>query len=118
VYDPEDGRDYYVDIGLAGDRLTLPGFIAFLCDSGTWTRCRCDDMRVVAAITAAAAHAAARRSRAHHHQISGVSHPAAQEGLRCGRVAGRAPVAVGKKMNRIGGQHVVEINADIRKFSK
>jgi uncharacterized protein (DUF2147 family) len=40
VYDPEDGRDYDVDISLAGDRLTLKGCIAFLCDSDTWTRYR------------------------------------------------------------------------------
>jgi len=40
VYDPEDGRDYDVDISLAGDRLTLTGCIAFLCDSDTWTRYR------------------------------------------------------------------------------
>jgi len=40
VYDPEDGRVYDVDISLAGDRLTLTGCIAFLCDSDTWTRYR------------------------------------------------------------------------------
>jgi len=40
VYDPEDGRDYDVDISLAGDRLTLKGCIAFLCDSDTWVRYR------------------------------------------------------------------------------
>jgi hypothetical protein len=41
-----------------------------------------------------------------------------QEGLCHGRVARRAPMTVGKKMNRIGAQHVVEIDADIRKFAK
>src|SRR4029077_19570360 len=41
-----------------------------------------------------------------------------QEGLCYGRVARRAPMTVGKKMNRIGAQHVVEIDADIRKFAK
>jgi uncharacterized protein (DUF2147 family) len=40
VYDPEDGRDYDVDIALAGDKLTLTGCIAFLCDSDTWMRYR------------------------------------------------------------------------------
>jgi uncharacterized protein (DUF2147 family) len=40
VYDPEDGQDYDVDITLAGDKLTLKGCIAFLCDSDTWTRYR------------------------------------------------------------------------------
>jgi len=41
-----------------------------------------------------------------------------QEGLCYGRVARRAPMTVGKKMNRIGGQHVVEIDANIRKLAK
>jgi hypothetical protein len=41
-----------------------------------------------------------------------------QEGLCYGRVARRAPMTVGKKMNRIGGQHVVEIDADIGKLAK
>jgi hypothetical protein len=41
-----------------------------------------------------------------------------QEGLCYGRVARRAPMTVGKKMNRTGGQHVVEIDADIRKLAK
>jgi uncharacterized protein (DUF2147 family) len=40
VYDPEDGTDYDVDITLAGDKLTLKGCIAFLCDSDTWARYR------------------------------------------------------------------------------
>jgi len=40
VYDPEDGTDYDVDITLAGDKLTLKGCIAFLCDSDTWNRYR------------------------------------------------------------------------------
>jgi uncharacterized protein (DUF2147 family) len=40
VYDPEDGHDYDVDISLAGDRLTLKGCVAFLCDSDTWIRYR------------------------------------------------------------------------------
>jgi uncharacterized protein (DUF2147 family) len=40
VYDPEDGQDYDVDITLAGDKLTLKGCIAFLCDSDTWNRYR------------------------------------------------------------------------------
>src|ERR1700682_3487048 len=40
-----------------------------------------------------------------------------QEGLCYGQVARRAPMTVGKKMNRIGG-HVVEIDADIRKLAK
>jgi uncharacterized protein (DUF2147 family) len=38
VYDPEDGQSYDVDITLAGDKLTLKGCIAFLCDSSTWVR--------------------------------------------------------------------------------
>src|SRR5262249_35597465 len=41
-----------------------------------------------------------------------------QEGLCYGSVAGRAPMTVGKKMNRIGGQHVVEIDASIRNLAK
>ena len=41
-----------------------------------------------------------------------------QEGLCYGRVARRAPMTVWKKMSRIGGQHVVEIDADIRKLAK
>ena len=41
-----------------------------------------------------------------------------QEGLCYGRVAGRAPMTVGKKRNRVGGQHVVEINADVRELAK
>jgi uncharacterized protein (DUF2147 family) len=40
VYDPEDGRDYDVDITLSGDKLTLTGCVAFLCDSDTWVRYR------------------------------------------------------------------------------
>ena len=40
VYDPEDGQSYDVDITLAGDKLTLKGCIAFLCDSDTWDRYR------------------------------------------------------------------------------
>src|SRR5712671_3350560 len=40
VYDPEDGQNYDVDITLAGDKLTLKGCIAFLCDSDTWNRYR------------------------------------------------------------------------------
>jgi uncharacterized protein (DUF2147 family) len=40
VYDPEDGQSYDVDITLAGDKLTLKGCIAFLCDSDTWIRYR------------------------------------------------------------------------------
>jgi uncharacterized protein (DUF2147 family) len=40
VYDPEDGQSYDVDITLAGDKLTLKGCIAFLCDSDTWNRYR------------------------------------------------------------------------------
>jgi uncharacterized protein (DUF2147 family) len=40
VYDPEDGQSYDVDITLAGDKLTLKGCIAFICDSDTWTRYR------------------------------------------------------------------------------
>jgi uncharacterized protein (DUF2147 family) len=40
VYDPEDGQDYDVDITLVGDKLTLKGCIAFLCDSDTWNRYR------------------------------------------------------------------------------
>ena len=40
IIDPEDGQDYDVDITLAGDKLTLKGCIAFLCDSDTWTRYR------------------------------------------------------------------------------
>jgi uncharacterized protein (DUF2147 family) len=40
VYDPEDGQSYDVDITLAGDKLTLRGCIAFLCDSDTWNRYR------------------------------------------------------------------------------
>jgi uncharacterized protein (DUF2147 family) len=40
VYDPEDGQSYDVDISLAGDKLTLKGCIAFLCDSDTWVRYR------------------------------------------------------------------------------
>ena len=38
VYDPEDGQSYDVEITLAGDKLTLKGCIAFLCDSDVWTR--------------------------------------------------------------------------------
>ena len=41
-----------------------------------------------------------------------------QEDLCYGRVARRAPMTVGKKMNRIGGQCVVEIDADVRKFAE
>lgn len=40
VYDPEDGQSYDVDITLVGDKLTLKGCIAFLCDSDTWVRYR------------------------------------------------------------------------------
>ena len=40
VYDPEDGQSYDVDITLAGDKLTLKGCIAFLCNSDTWDRYR------------------------------------------------------------------------------
>ena len=40
VYDPEDGQSYDVDITLAGDKLTLKGCIAFLCESDTWERYR------------------------------------------------------------------------------
>ena len=40
VYDPEDGQDYDIDITLAGDKLTLRGCIAFLCDSDEWNRYR------------------------------------------------------------------------------
>ena len=40
VYDPEDGQSYDVDITLAGDKLTLKGCIAFLCESDTWDRYR------------------------------------------------------------------------------
>jgi uncharacterized protein (DUF2147 family) len=40
VYDPEDGQSYDIDITLAGDKLTLRGCIAFLCDSETWDRYR------------------------------------------------------------------------------
>jgi uncharacterized protein (DUF2147 family) len=40
VYDPEDGQSYDIDITLAGDKLTLRGCIAFLCDSDTWNRYR------------------------------------------------------------------------------
>lgn len=40
VYDPEDGQNYDIDITLAGDKLTLRGCIAFLCESETWERYR------------------------------------------------------------------------------
>lgn len=40
IYDPEDGQSYDIDITLAGDKLTLKGCIAFLCDSDTWNRYR------------------------------------------------------------------------------
>jgi hypothetical protein len=38
--------------------------------------------------------------------------PATWAGLCYGRVARHAPMTVGKKMNRIGGQRVVEIDAE------
>ena len=38
IYDAEDGQSYDIEITLAGDKLTLKGCIAFLCDSDTWTR--------------------------------------------------------------------------------
>src|SRR2546427_11770525 len=41
-----------------------------------------------------------------------------QEDLCYGRVARRAPMTVGKKMNRVSGQRVVEIDADVRKFAE
>jgi len=41
VYSPEDATTYDdVEITLAGDKLTLKGCIAFLCDSDTWNRYR------------------------------------------------------------------------------
>jgi len=40
IYDPEDGQNYDIDITLAGDKLTLRGCIAFLCESETWDRYR------------------------------------------------------------------------------
>ena len=40
VYDPEDGDSYDIDITLAGDKLTLRGCVAFICDSETWVRYR------------------------------------------------------------------------------
>src|SRR5439155_17914842 len=41
-----------------------------------------------------------------------------QEDLCYSRVARRAPMTVGKKMNRIGGQRVVEIDADVCEFAE
>ena len=41
-----------------------------------------------------------------------------QESLCYGSVAGRAPMTVRKKMGRVGGQQVVEIDAKIRKLAK
>src|SRR5690242_15837978 len=41
-----------------------------------------------------------------------------QENLCNGRVARRAPMTVGKEMNRVGGQRVVEIDAGVRKFAE
>src|ERR1700704_3239983 len=41
-----------------------------------------------------------------------------QEDLCYRRVARRAPMTVGKKMNRIGGQRVVKIDADVRIFAE
>jgi hypothetical protein len=41
-----------------------------------------------------------------------------QEGLCYGGVAGRAPMTVGKKMSPVGGQHVVEIDANICELAK
>ena len=41
-----------------------------------------------------------------------------QDGPCYGRVAQRTPVTVGKNVSRIGGQYVVEINANIRKLAK
>src|SRR5262249_13398279 len=40
------------------------------------------------------------------------------EGLCYGRVAQRAPMTVWKKMSQIGAEHVVEVDADIRKLAK
>jgi uncharacterized protein (DUF2147 family) len=41
VYDPEEGTVYDdLDITMTGDKLTLKGCIAFLCDSETWNRYR------------------------------------------------------------------------------
>lgn len=40
-----------------------------------------------------------------------------QESLCYGRVARRAPMSVGQKMNRLG-QHIVEVDANIRKLAK
>jgi len=41
-----------------------------------------------------------------------------QKDLCYGHVARRAPMTVGKKMNRVRGQRVVEINAGVRKFAE
>ena len=40
------------------------------------------------------------------------------ESPRYGRVTRRTPMAVRKKVSRFGGQHVVEIDTDIRKLAK
>jgi uncharacterized protein (DUF2147 family) len=41
VYDPEEATTYDdLDITLAGDKLTLKGCVAFICDSETWNRYR------------------------------------------------------------------------------
>ena len=41
VYSPEDAETYNdVEITLVGDKLTLKGCVAFICDSETWNRYR------------------------------------------------------------------------------